>query len=533
MLAPVSTVVSTGHFAKAQHPFRVMPRRWRGAAAVLAGLAGAAAFAPLAWAPMSIVAVAAMALICRDVCMRTGGSLGFIFGLAFFLPLLHWSSTFVGALPWLLLALSQATFGALLGAGLAVVSRLSYWPIWSAAVWVAEEALRDRVPFGGFPWGRLAFSSAGTPFAPFASLGGAPLVTFAVAGCGTLVAAALLAAARTGSGTHRVAGWRKVLGLAALAALIPAAGLAIPLPTSGERGSGPAAATVAIIQGNVPRAGLDAGAQARAVLDNHAAQTMRLAAAVATGAQPRPDLVVWPENASDLDPSQDGTARDVIDTAVRAVGVPVLVGAVLDAGPRHVRNSGIVWDPATGAGAVYDKRHPVPFAEYIPWRPLARRVSAKVDLVPRDFLAGDEPGVLQVGSARLGDLICFEVAVDGLVRDAVTGGGRLLVVQTNNATFGRSAETAQQLAMSRLRAVEHGRAVLIAATTGISAIIAPDGQVSARSAIFTPATLIGKVPLRDTRTLADRLGATPEALLAAAGLAAVALGVLRRRRALR
>lgn len=500
-----------------------LPRRWRGAGAILLGLLAAAAFAPLAWAPLAVVAVAGLALLCRGMSVWAGARLGLLFGLAFYLPLLHWSSTFVGAPPWLLLAASQAAFSALLGAALAAGSRLPYWPLWGACAWVAEELLRARIPFGGFPWGRLAFSQAGTPFGSYASAGGAALVTFGVALGGGLMAAGLIAGARSER--------RRAAVLLGGAVLIPALGLAIPLPTAGEQGSaGPAGVTVAIVQGNVPARGLDTAAEDRSVLQFHVDETLRLAQRIATGAAPQPDLVVWPENASDLDPYRDAAARSLIDSAVRAVRAPVLVGAVLDAGPRNVRNSGIVWDPVTGPGAVYDKRHPVPFGEYIPLRNLARRVSSKVDLVPRDFLAGKRPGVLRIGPATVGDVICFEIAIDGVVRDAVRGGARLLVVQTNNATFGRSAESAQQLAMSRLRAVEYGRTVLIAATTGISAIISPDGTVTARSAMFTPTTLVGSVPLRDSRTHAARLGAAPEWLLAGVGVGAAGFGVWRGRR---
>ena len=158
--------------------------------------------------------------------------------------------------------------------------------------------------------------------------------------------------------------------------------------------------------------------------------------------------------------------------------MPVLVGALVDGPGDQVSNTGIVWDPVTGPGATYVKQHPVPFGEYMPFRDVLRRLSDKVDLVPRDFARGERTGLLQVGPAAVGDVICFEVAYDGLVRDAVRAGGQLLVVQTNNATFGRSAQTAQQLAMGRLRAVEHGRAVLVAATSGISAVIAPDGTLT-------------------------------------------------------
>jgi apolipoprotein N-acyltransferase len=177
---------------------------------------------------------------------------------------------------------------------------------------------------------------------------------------------------------------------------------------------------------------------------------------------------------------------------------------------------------------MYVKRHPVPFGEYMPFRSLARRISSKVDLVPRDFAGGAKPGVLDVGPARLADVICFEVAYDGVVRDAVRGGGRLLVVQTNNATFGHSGETHQQLAMGRLRAVEHGRAVLVAATSGVSAVIAPDGRLVDRSGVFTRDLLVQQVPLRGGTTVASRVGALPELLLCVVAAFAVLTALVRR-----
>jgi len=123
------------------------------------------------------------------------------------------------------------------------------------------------------------------------------------------------------------------------------------------------------------------------------------------------------------------------------------------------------------------------------------------------------------------------VAYDGLPRDVVDGGAQVLVVQTNNATYGHTGQPSQQLAMSRLRAVEHGRSVLVAATSGISAIIAPDGRVVHRSQQFTQEVLGADVPLRTATTLADRVGAAPEWALSLLGLAAVAAGLVRRRRA--
>ena len=481
--------------------------------AALTGLLLYLAFPPVDLPELAVPAVAALLLLCRGQSARTGALLGLVHGLALFLPLVEWTATIAGPGALLALALLQAAFLALLGAALAVCTRVAWWPLWSAALWVGQEALRDRLPFGGFPWGRLAFSQGDSGLTPLAAVGGAPLVTFVVA----LVA---------GAAAWAAVSWRRTLPGAAVAlvlspVLAAVAAAAVPLPTDGPT------ARVAVVQGNVPRLGLEFNAQRAAVLANHASATRELAADVRAGRVQRPDLVVWPENASDLDPFTDREAYDVIDAAVRDVGVPVLVGAVLDGPGERISNAGIVWDPETGPGKRYVKRHPVPFGEYIPYRSLVRAVTEKVDLVPRDFAAGTEVGVLDVGPVRLGDVICFEVAYDDLVRDVVTAGGRLIVVQTNNATFGRSGETEQQLAMGRLRAVEHGRAVVVAATSGISAVIAPDGEIVDDAAVFTREVLVQEIPLRDGQTLATRVGAAPEYALSALGVLGL---VLARRR---
>ena len=486
------------------------------AGALVSGLLLYLAFPPADLPALAVPAVALLALVCRGASLRLGALLGAVHGLALFLPLVEWTATIAGPPALLALSLLQASFFALLGAALAAVARTPGWPLWSAALWVGQEALRSRLPFGGFPWGRLAFSQGDTLLTPLAALGGAPLVSFAVA---------LLGGALAWAALHVRQGRRAVGALVAAVALVLGTAALVPLPTAGD------AVRVAVVQGNVPRLGLDFNAQRAAVLQNHVDATRALAADVRAGRVEQPDLVVWPENASDLDPFTDPGAFEVIDAAVRDVGVPVLVGAVLEGpGPDEVSNAGIVWDPVTGPGERYVKRHPVPFGEYIPYRSLVRKVTDKVDLVPRDFAAGDRVGVLDVGPLRLGDVICFEVAYDGLVRDAVVAGGRVIVVQTNNATFGRSGETRQQLAMGRLRAVEHGRTVLVAATSGISAVIAPDGALVDTAPVFTREVLVHEVPARTARTLATRLGVVPEALLGAVGALAVA-GALARRRA--
>ena len=495
--------------------------RWtpvrRAAVAVLSGLVVYLAFPPLGLWFLAPVGVALLVLACRGASVRAGLGLGLLHGLALFLPLVEWAASLAGLPALLALSLLEALFLGLLGGALAAVARTPAWPLWTAALWVGEEALRSRLPFGGFTWGRLAFSQGDSFLLPLAAVGGAPLLTFALAALGALLAWLVVLRRRptTRGAAVALAG---ALAVLVVPALVPAA-------------TGPGESVrVALVQGNVPRLGLSFNDQRAAVLNNHVDATRALAADVRAGRAERPDLVVWPENASDVDPFSDPAAYALIDGAVRDVGVPTLVGALLQGPGDQVRNAGVVWDPVTGPGEVYVKRKLVPFGEYVPLRALVSQVTDLVALVPRDFAAGDRPGVLDVGPARLGDLMCYEIAFDGPVRDVVQAGGRVLTVQTNNATFGRSAQTEQQLAMGRLRAVEHGRAVLVAATSGISAVIRPDGAVTQRADVFTRAVLVADVALRDERTLATRLGAAPEVALSLAGLLGLGLAAARRRK---
>jgi apolipoprotein N-acyltransferase len=463
---------------------------------------------------------------------RAGFGYGLAFGLGFFVPLLSWAGEFVGPLPWLALATVEALVLALAGAGVAVVSRLPAAPLWAAGVWVAAEALIGRAPFGGFPWGRVAFGQPSGIFLPLAAIGGAPLLTAAVVltgfGAGELLRRVSTGSLRPlGSSAVKFGRLRTVVVPALLAGGPLVAGiLAAPMvATTTTDGS----AVVALVQGNVPRAGLDFNAQRRAVLDNHVARTMTLAADVAAGRYPRPALVIWPENSSDIDPLRNPDARAVIDRAARAIGVPILVGAVLRTGDGHTTNTAMVWNPRTGPGQRHDKR-PMPFAEYIPYRNFFRLFSAYVDRAG-DFVPGNGDSAVDVGPARVGIAICSEVMFDDLVRQGVQSGAQLLAVPTNNATFGFTEMTYQQQAISRVRAVEHGRTVLVAATSGVSAVIAPDGAVEQQTKLFTPDALVARVPLRSGTTLATRLGPTPEWLLVTLGLLGVAAALVVQSRA--
>ncbi len=479
--------------------------------------------------PAAPVSVALLSLAVDGRRARTGAWLGYVYGATFLVPLLSWTGIYVGPGPWLILALAFAAFFALLGALLPILATLPAYPLWVGAAWVLQEALRDRLPFGGFPWGRLAFSQSTSPLRWFAALGGEPLLTFVVAGCGAGLASALIALRPVVDGRRPLA--RPVAAGLAVAVAVPLAGLLLGAALS--PGAPRRTERIAVIQGGLPDLALQFESRAEQVLDNHIRQTMKLAAQVRAGKAQRPDLVLWPENASDVDPFQVPGAYRKIDDAVRAIGAPVLVGAILQGpGPTHRRNVGILWSPTTGPGARYVKRHPVPFAEYIPLRGIAEWVSSDAKTVTQDMVAGHGNGLVRGAGAPIGDVICFEVAYDNLVHSSVADGAQLLVVQTNNATFGHTAETYQQLAMSRLRAVESGRTVVQVATTGKSAVIDADGDVVAESGtLFAPAIISRTVALRSAQTWATDVGAWPEYVLAAAAVVGVAVSGVRRRRA--
>ncbi|WP_433732053.1 apolipoprotein N-acyltransferase [Actinoplanes sp. CA-051413] len=494
--------------------------------ALVAGAALLVSFPPYGLWWLAPVAVAVLAAATHRRRLRGGAGVGMIAGLVFFVPLLDWTHLAAGWLPWMLLSFAQAGYLALLGLAGAWLSPLhdrlrALWPLTAGLLWVAQEALRDRAPFGGFPWGRLAFSQGDAPSVRLAVLGGAPLVTFAVGVAG----GALVALAWRRWGRPRT--WLPAAGFAAVAAVMIAGPALVPVaePAATTR-------TVAIVQGNVPRLGLDFNAQRAAVLLNHVRATEKLAEDVRAGRQRQPELVIWPENASDIDPLRNPDAAQQIAGAATAIGVPILLGAVLRGDVEgEIRNAGILWQPVTGPDLdqVYIKRHPVPFAEYMPLRPIARVVSDKVDLV-KNMVAGSTPGVVRTPAATIGDVICFEVAYDSIVRDTVTGGAQILAVQTNNATF-NEAEARQQLAMVQLRAVEHGREALMVSTVGVSAFVGTAGQVYSSTGFNVPGVVLRDMRVDGPRTLATRLGHWPElAAVALAVLVLVAAAPLRRRR---
>lgn len=503
---------------------RLLPLWARLVLTVVGAVALLVAFPPWGWGWTAPIGIAVLAIATRGASLPRAALLGALAGTTFFGGLLSWLMV-VGVDAWLALTVLCSSWWVLLLATQALVQRMAWWPILVPALWVASEALRGAFPLGGFPWGRLVFSQAGGPLLPLTSIVGTAGVTYMVALAGCLLAFAATATRR------------RQLRHAAIAAALLIGSVGLVGAWDDRRGTSPdgtARVDVAIVQGGVPGTGLSAMDERRAVLNNHTRLTTTLASDVGSSRGPL-DFVVWPENSTDIDPYRDPTAWAQIDAAVKAVGVPVLVGAVVEVAgdPSMVANTGIVWDPVTGPGQSYVKRHPVPFGEYLPLRSVLGSLVDRFSLVPRDFVAGTRTGILAVGGVVIGDVICFEVAYDALVRDVVVQGAQVLVVQTNNATYGGSGQLAQQLAMSQVRAVEHGRTVLVAATSGISAVIDPDGSIRSSIGDGSFGILRESVAPSDEMTIATRWGGTLEVglvVLAVVGLLWALIAGRRRRR---
>lgn len=480
--------------------------------------------------------------------------LAWVQGLVLYALLLPWVGEFVGAAAWIALAIVQSLYSLLFGIGLKglLANRLrvtSAFPVRFAliAAWfTATEFLRASWPFGGFPWGRLAWGQVGGPLAFLITLGGPAVVTLSVVFLGGLLSVVIgwgigrlptRAIPRQLHTAELPIARKRPLGAAVAVAclVLLGGGMQLAHPSSGASVSSIDDATlvnVAAVQGNVPRLGLDFNAQRRAVLDNHAKANENMAQDIAAGKTPQPDLVFWPENASDVNPFMDADARAIISRAQASAKAPLLVGTV---SPEH--NTMVVFS-ADGAGESHVKKYLQPFGEYMPLRDLLRKVSPLVDQAG-NFQPGSDNGVVTMRSQAgkkagtaipVGVATCYEVSFDGAFRSAVEGGAQLLTVPTNNATFGFTEMTYQQLAMSRMRAIEYDRAVVVAATSGVSAIVEPNGNVVKRSNIFTRDVLQADVPLRDTLTLSARVGPWVEWVIVSIGtLAALALFVVAHR----
>ncbi|MFE5291604.1 apolipoprotein N-acyltransferase [Isoptericola sp. NPDC056618] len=554
--------------------------RWasRPATLLLAVAAGAALWASFpdvgAW-PLALVGVALLFAALRRDGRRAAGwnfLVGLVAGLTFWLPHIWWANFATDTVPWVALSVLETLFLAAFGSlwtwarrwGWVRRHAVAHAAVF-AVVFVAVEQWRSEIPFGGFPWGRLAWAMAGAPTGRAAWLGGTTLVSLLVAAAGVLLALAVGRLLRTpwrdARRRARSAASAAVFVLAA-AALVTAP-LLLPLAhdpgtrevtedpgragTVVDAGTGTAEAGVlraGAVQGNVSEPGEGSFANRAEVLNNHLEGTYAIADEQASGAfgdQPGDavDVVLWPENGSDLDPQTTPEVGVAIDDAAQAVGAPILVGAQEwpDTGGRY--NVALLWEPGKGVTQRYAKQHPAPFGEYIPIRSFVRLFSAQVDRVTTDMIPGTEPAVvdLPVDGAAIGrgtgpttvpmaTVICFEVAYDEIIRDAVQRGAQVLVVPTNNASFGYTAESTQQLAMTRLQAITTGRAAVQVSTVGVSGVVAPDGTLVARTQLFTADHWVADLPLRTELTPAVRAGYWPGWGVGAAALVLVVGGIV-------
>jgi apolipoprotein N-acyltransferase len=453
--------------------------------ATTAGVVTALAFEPVTWVWLMPVGLAAYFLAVRGAGSVRAAAAGAAYGLGFFGAHLLWMRT-LGDSPWIALVVLQAGFLAVLGAVLARLGTLRHWPAWYAVAWLAVETLRGAFPFGGFTWGSLGLGVIDSPVAAWLPWIGVPGATLVVAGLGAGLAW-LVSEGRGRAGLLVVVG--AVVVLAVPAVLQP------PRHQSGT-------VTVALVQGDVPGDGTFIADHHYEVTRSHADLTVRLARSVAAGQATAPAFVVWPENSTAVDPFLDPRVHADVVRAVGAIQRPVLIGAITE-DPRDrtkVINEGIVMDPATGPGERYVKAHPVPFGEYVPWRGLfGTRFTEDLGLVRRNMIAGSRSTPLTIAGVRVADAICFDVAFDDTLGRQVRNGAELGVVQTSNATFINTHQIDQQFAITRVRALELGRAVAVASTNGRTGFIDAGGRVVDVAETRTKDVLVRSMPLYDSR----------------------------------
>ena len=426
----------------------------------LSGLLLSGAFEPIAkwWlAPIAII-VHMYAINRSDRKLLSA----FIFAFTFNAILLHWTSTYVGSTPWIILAFGLS----ILFMPLALIGRwgIAAYPL----IFVTLEEIRNRFPFGGFGWARLAYSQADAPYALIAARGGAialSAITLLIAGFAYFAF------------TKRVE----------ILFLIPLLSLLIPNNIIEANQT-----SVLMVQGNVPELGLDFNARAKQVFNNHVQETR-----IALKEKRKVDFIVWPENSVDVDPF---TNKDVF-AELDSFDQPLVIGAIVGKGEKLL-NTSIFWNEKKQD--IYVKQHLTPFGEYIPLRSIAEKISPLVNQV-NDFSPGDQQKIFTVGDAKIAPIICFELLDDEILVQAAKK-SNIFVVQTNSATFGTSAESAQQLSITRVRAIEHSRNVASVSTTGYSAIIDYKGKVLQKTSMGTAEHVFADVGLIEQSSPRDRYG---------------------------
>lgn len=498
VLAPAEPVLPVALTDPAPGPLRRGLLAWAPVGlAAIGGVATGAGYAPIELWPATLIGVAALTVSVKA--SRPGWLLvaaGAAFGLGLTSSTLTWMAMITPGAAAGLIAVVSAWYVLL-----AVLLRLSAtspcWPLLSAGAWVLVEYAASTVPFGGFGWLRLGFAMLDSPLAgvlPLAGVGGL--------GFATALAANLLVWLGVNPGTRRAL---VATGGVALLFVTAMAGGNIELPGSGN------AIRVAWVQGGAPGGGVFGLGPAGSTTSRHAAETRVLAGKIANAELPQPDVVLWPENATDTDPNGDDQTRELITSASGTINAPVLVGGILDGpGPDNRRTASELWASDGALGPTYVKRSIVPFGEWIPYRDVLLPLFPELRYVGKQSVPGERPGVLpvRVRSGRtvtLGTLLCFDVAFDPVVYDLPTNGAQVIVVQSSNAMYQGSAQVPQQFAITRARAAELRREIVVATTSGISGVIDTRGKVLVAT---------GSGAASGVQTVALRSGITPAAVIA-------------------
>lgn len=467
--------------------------------------------------PLTIVGVAGFCYLAMNARPRAAFGWAYVAGLAMNALTVSWISVLGVAVGVALVAFLALWWG-LLGLVISRLTRMRWWPALVPAAWVSMEYLSGKVPFGGFSWTRLGYTVVDTPLSGWYAWIGVTGVSFVVAWLG---AAALWVALHRDRWAPTLTGAVAVFVAGGLLNLVPLA-----QPT--------ASVTVAMVQPGVNRHEHGTSTYARSVTNNALSETIYATAAARTSGADL-DFVLWPENATDVDPINDAETRSLVETAVAIAQVPILVGAVTDGPEPDTRQTtSIWWDPATGPGATYHKRDLVPFGEWIPFRDFLLPRLPILEQIGRQSIPGDGPGVLEAPladrSVRIGTMICFELAYDDTSYDTVLGGGEVIVSQSNTNTYGGTFQVTQQLTINRVRAMELGREILASTLNSISSPIDAKGRVLDPTQEFAAATRIATVPLRDNVNTAVLLGPWLAIACCVATIGATGLQVVSSRR---
>ncbi|MCU0311492.1 MAG: apolipoprotein N-acyltransferase [Acidimicrobiales bacterium] len=465
--------------------------RVRGAVlALVAGLALAASVPPWGWWPLAFVGVALWDRALAGRPARSRAARSFLLGVTWLAPALLWmwdltAPGYVIAVVWFAAYVAVAGLSV---PGSAADPRARWLALPGALVLC--EAARWSFPFEGVPLATTAMSQADAPLAQVARIGSAIGVVLVVGIGGVALSAA-------SSRRWWVAG-------GALAVVLVLWGSSLVAP----RGADVADLDVAVVQGGGPQGTRASDTDADEVFDRHMAASQTIDGPV--------DLVLWPENVVTLDQPL-ATTREHRELAAlaRRLDTTIVVGVTEDLDDERFTNYAVVYGPDGEVGDRYDKVLRVPFGEYVPFRGLVEPFAGSSGLSARDAVVGTTPAVLRTDVGSFGVAISWEVFFTGRVREGVREGGEAVLNPTNGSSYWLTQVQTQQVASSRLRAIETGRWVLQAAPTGFSAVVEPDGGLVARTGVSEPAVLREVITRRDGLTIATRIGPWPIVALAA------------------